>query len=231
MRRPQIITIDGPAASGKSTLGYLLAQALGYTYFDTGVLYRAITALALSRGLTLAHEPTIAALAAEVDLAVVPPTVADGRQSTVLADGADITMQLRSIEVDRNVSQVAGYPSVRAALREQQRRIGQRGQVVMVGRDIGTVVMPDADFKVFLQASVAARAARRQVDLHQQGDALAHATVAADIERRDALDAPNTIQAADAWIMDTDNVSPEQEVALILDLIEQGRWRPMAVER
>ncbi|MEA2985888.1 MAG: CMP/dCMP kinase, partial [Alphaproteobacteria bacterium] len=144
MHLPTVITIDGPAASGKSTLGELLARRLGYIYFDTGILYRALALLALRRNINLDDPEALANLARQVVLEVLPPTVEDGRQYTVLADGEDFTWDLRDAEVERNVSRVAGYPLVRTALRDQQRAIGLRGKVVMVGRDIGTIVMPDA---------------------------------------------------------------------------------------
>ncbi|GAC1355889.1 MAG: (d)CMP kinase [Herpetosiphon sp.] len=226
MQLPSIITIDGPAAAGKSTLGALLAAQLGYTYFDTGVLYRALTYLALHRHTPLADEEALATLAAEAILEVVPPLVNDGRQYTVLINGEDVTTALRDVAVDRNVSTVAGYPAVRDALRDQQRRIGSQGRIVMVGRDVGTVVMPDADLKVFLVASVGARAQRRHVEMHGRGDDLSRAVVEADLVRRDNLDAPNTFRPVDALLLDTDRLSPAQEVEAILSAIESRSWRP-----
>ncbi|MBA3946180.1 MAG: (d)CMP kinase [Herpetosiphonaceae bacterium] len=226
MQLPSVITIDGPAAAGKSTLGYLLAQRLGYTYFDTGVLYRAITCLALRRGTSPDDEEALTKLAQTAQLQVLPPTVADGRQYTVLANDIDITSGLREVTVDRNVSTISSYPAVRTALREQQRRIGAQGQVVMVGRDIGTVVMPKADLKVFLHASVEARAARRHADVLERGEALPSVTVEADLVRRDALDASNTFRPQDALVLDTDHLTPEQEIEAILQHIETRLWGP-----
>src|SRR3712207_623057 len=188
---PSVITIDGPAASGKSTLGELLARRLGYVYFDTGVLYRALTLLALRRGVLLDDDSALAELAQAVQLSVVPPTQDDGRQYTVLADNEDVTWALRDVDVERNVSRVAGYPAVRTALRAQQRAIGLRGNVVMVGRDIGSIVMPDADFKIFLEAPLAERARRRHDDLTRRSTHLSLDTVEADLRRRDALDQRN----------------------------------------
>lgn len=225
MELPSVITIDGPAAAGKSTLGFLLAQRLGYTYFDTGVLYRAVTWLALQHALPLTDEAAIAHLAATAELQVLPPTVADGRQYTVVADGVDLTHGLRDVAVDRNVSVVAGYPAVRAALRDQQRRIGSQGRVVMVGRDIGTVVMPNADLKVFLQASLGARAARRHAEVVERGEALASTTVEADLMRRDTLDAANTFQPTNALVLATDELTPQQEIEAILQFIEADQWQ------
>ena len=145
MRHPSTIAIDGPAASGKSTIGGLLAERLGYLYFDTGVMYRAVTWAVLAQGVAVEDEAGVTALAERLQIDVVRPTVDDGRQYTILADGQDVTWQIRRPEVDRGVSPVSAYAGVRAALTAQQRRIGQRGQIVMVGRDIGTVVLPEAD--------------------------------------------------------------------------------------
>lgn len=225
MRLPLVITIDGPAASGKSTLGFLLAQRLGYAFFDTGVLYRALTALALRRN-TGWDETTLALLAQKVNLQVLPPTENDGRRYTLLANGEDLTNDLHAVAVDRNVSRVASLPAVRTALKAQQRRIGLGGQIVMVGRDVGAVIMPDADLKIFLRASLAARAARRHAELLARGETLPLETVQADLGQRDAIDAANTFQPAEAWMLDTDTVSPTQEAQTIIDWIEQGTWQP-----
>ncbi len=218
---PSVITIDGPAASGKSTLGELLAQRLGYTYFDTGVLYRALTYLALQRGVALDSPEDLVALAQQTEIQVFPPTINDGRQYTVIADGEDITWALRTPEVERYVSIVSTYPDVRDALREQQRSIGCRGRVVMVGRDIGSIVMPDADFKVFLKASVEERARRRYQELVAKGHSIEYDTVLHDLERRDALDLRNTLQPSDAYVLCTDGLSPHDEVHLLISVLEQ----------
>jgi cytidylate kinase len=217
-----VITIDGPAASGKSTLGELLARQLGYVYFDTGVLYRAIALLALRRQIPLEEAEALAELARSVDLAVEPPTVDDGRQYTVLADGEDLTWELRDVMVDRNVSRVAAYPPVREALREQQRAIGLRGNVVMVGRDIGSVVMPDAMFKLFLDAPLSERAHRRHEELLQRGSELPLDTVIEDLRRRDALDKHNTMVPDDALVIHNEGMTPSEEVRYILDAFDQG---------
>ena len=222
MRVPAVITIDGPAASGKSTLGELLARRLGYVYFDTGVLYRALTLLAIRRRVSFDDAEALADLAESVELAVVPPTVKDGRQYTVLCDGEDITWAIRDVEVDRNVSRVAGYPAVRSALRAQQRTIGLRGNVVMVGRDIGTVVMPDAPYKLFLDASVDERARRRHAELSERGTDLPLSTVADDLRRRDALDERNTHVPPGAIILRNDGMTPEEEVERVLRSFEQN---------
>jgi len=125
LSKPSQIAIDGPAASGKSTIGGLLAERLDYVYFDTGVMYRAVTWVALQRGIDLADEAAVTVLAEHIHIEVTQPTVADGRQYTVYADGEDVTWQIRRPEVDHGVSPVSAYPGVRAALTAQQRRIGQ----------------------------------------------------------------------------------------------------------
>jgi cytidylate kinase len=135
-----IIAIDGTAASGKSTLAQRLADALGYLYFDTGVMYRAVTLAALHAGIEIEKEEEVTDLARNIEIDVLTPTLDDGRVYTVLINGEDVTWQIRSLEVDANVSQVSMYRGVRQAMTYRQREIGLRGNVVMVGRDIGTVV-------------------------------------------------------------------------------------------
>jgi cytidylate kinase len=221
MRLPSVITIDGPAASGKSTLGDLLARRLGYTYFDTGVLYRALTYLALEQGIPLDDIDALVQTAEQAALTVQPPTQDDGRQYTVLADGNDITWSIRAPAVERNVSKVSTYPAVRRALLEQQRTIGRRGRIVMVGRDIGSIVMPDADFKVFLLASAEERARRRHAELQAKGQDIAYATVLHDLQRRDALDQQNTLQPDDAYVLNSDGLAPADVVGQLLTALER----------
>ena len=158
--RPTTIAIDGPAASGKSTLGAALAEHLGYLYLDTGVMYRAGTWAALDRGLDIAAEADVTGLAESIQIDVEPASLDDGRQYDVICDGVDVTWLIRSSRVEAVVSPVSAYPGVRSAMVAQQRRIGLKGQVVMVGRDIGTVVLPEAPLKIYLDASVEERARR-----------------------------------------------------------------------
>ncbi len=155
------IAIDGPAASGKSTLALHLARRLGYLYFDTGVMYRAVTLAAIRKGLDLADEELVTALAEKVEIDVQPKLDPAGAPFEVFLDGEVVTGDLRTPEIDRNVSRVSAYRGVRHAMTGLQRTIGKRGGVVMVGRDIGTVVLPDADVKLYLDATVEARAHRR----------------------------------------------------------------------
>jgi len=166
---PSIIAIDGPAASGKSTIGLRLANALGYLFFDTGVMYRAVTWLALENNIDVKDESAVTALAEEAQIDIAPASKDDGRLCDVLVNGREITWETRSRRVDANVSIVAAYPGVRRALSQQQRRIGQRGNIVMVGRDIGTVVLPEADLKIYLDATAEERARRRYDEIIAKG--------------------------------------------------------------
>ena len=147
MKLPTIIAIDGPAASGKSTLAERMAAKLSYLYFDTGVMYRAVTLAALDKLSSVDDESVVTRLANEICIDVHVPEIMDGRKNTVLLDGVDVTWRLHEPRVDSNVSKVSAYAGVRIAMTEQQRSIGSRGAVVMVGRDIGTVVFPNAELK------------------------------------------------------------------------------------
>jgi CMP/dCMP kinase len=218
-----VIAIDGPAGAGKSTLGYLLAQRLGYLYFDTGIMYRALTLAAIERHLDPQSAAELTALAEVIAIDLEPPTVDDGRQATVLLDGRDVTWDLRAPAVEQAVSLVAAHPSVRTMLRAQQRAIGLRGRVVMVGRDIGTVVMPDADLKIYLATSLSERARRRTDELTARGRTVGLEGVTADVARRDALDNHVMDPAADAVILHGDALTPAEEVALILRHLEPLR--------
>lgn len=223
MKQPSIIAIDGPSASGKSTIGGLLAERLGYIYFDTGVMYRAVTWEALRRGIPIDDEAAVCALASTVVIDVNRPTVDDGRQYTVWIDGQDVTWEIRRPEVDREVSPVSAYAGVRAALTAQQRRIGQGGSIVMVGRDIGTIVFPEAELKLYLDASVEERARRRFREQLQRGDSCCYDDVLASMRRRDRIDSSRALAplrpAKDAVIIDTEGRSIESVLAYILGLM------------
>lgn len=223
MGKPARIAIDGPAASGKSTIGQLLAEKLGYLYFDTGVMYRAVTWAALVRGVPIEDEPAVTRLAETLRIDVIRPTVADGRQYTVLVDGEDVTWAIRTPQVDANVSPVSAYPGVRAALTAQQRRIGAAGQVVMVGRDIGTVVMPDADLKIYLDATVEERARRRYREILARGETADYEAVLAGMQRRDRIDSSRATaplcRAPDAVVLDTTRMGIQEVVRAIEGLI------------
>lgn len=222
---PSIIAIDGPAASGKSTVAEKLALELGYLYFDTGVMYRAVTLAALRKLSSTQDEAAISQIANEVQIDVLPPSRQDGRLSDVLLDGEDVTWAIRKPEVDSNVSQVSAYPEVRTALTRQQRRIGQRGQVVMVGRDIGTVVLPEAGLKIFLDASVEERARRRFEETRQRGESRTYDDILQAMKRRDMLDSSRAIAplcpAEDAVIINTDNIPVTEVILRVKDLLKK----------
>jgi cytidylate kinase len=222
---PQAIAIDGPAAAGKSTVGELLARELGYLYFDTGIMYRAVTWAALQRGIPIEDEVAIDALAEGVRIDVVQPTANDGRQYTVRVDGEDVTWELRSAEVEKWVSPVSAYPRVRTALTAQQRRIGQAGKVVMVGRDIGTVVLPEAPLKIYLEATVEERAKRRCQESLARGAACRYEDVLRNMRRRDKIDSEREAAplrtAEDACVINTTNLTVDQVMERVRTLIRE----------
>jgi cytidylate kinase (EC 2.7.4.14) len=221
---PAIITIDGPVASGKSTIGYLLAQKLGYLYLDTGAMYRAVTWAALTRGVPVEDERAVTALAEGLHIDITRPTVDDGRQYTVLADGEDVTWDIRRPEVDANVSVISAYPGVRKAMVAHQRRIAAAGRVIMVGRDIGSVVLPDADLKLYLDATPQERARRRWLERQAWGESVTYEEVLAMMLRRDEIDshrAVSPLRVPDgAVVIDTTGLTIDEVLALILRRIE-----------
>jgi cytidylate kinase len=214
MNHPGIIAIDGPAASGKSTLGKRLASAMSYLYFDTGVMYRAVTWGALQRGIDVYDEEAVTALANTIRIDVRPPSKIDGRACDVLADGADVTWETRYQEVDANVSIVSAYLGVRQALAAQQRRIGLRGRVVMIGRDIGTVVLPEADLKIYLDASPEVRARRRHLEALQRDPQANYEQILAGVRMRDEIDSTRAFSplrvAEDAVVVDSNELDADQ---------------------
>jgi cytidylate kinase len=222
--RPSIIAIDGPAASGKSTLGRRLADALGYLFFDTGLMYRAVTWLALQRGINISDEASVTALAEKMQIDVRPASKSDGRASDVVLEGRDITWETRLPEVDANVSAVAAYRGVRQAMSEQQRRIGRRGNVVMVGRDIGTVVLPEADLKIYLDASTRERARRRHEENRERGSSSDYDDIFSQVKERDRIDSTRDVAplraAADAVVIDSDKLSADEVFEQVRRLYE-----------
>lgn len=228
--RPAIIAIDGPAASGKSTVGFRLADVLDYLFFDTGVMYRAVTWAALAHNVAIDDEAAISALAhtITIDICSPQPDQQDGRHTTVLVDGEDVTWLIRAPEVDRNVSAVSAYPEVRRAMTAKQREIAQRyGRgdadkrgIIMVGRDIGTVVMPDALLKLYIDATPEERARRRYHELRKQGKSITYDQVLADMVRRDRIDSERAHsplrRAEDAIRIDNSTQSAEDTLAQAL---------------
>jgi cytidylate kinase len=187
-------------------------------------MYRAAALMALRRGVVIDDEAAVTQLSEQLAIDVRPPTVDDGRRYTVLVDGQDVTYEIRSPEVDAAVSPVSAYPGVRAALTAQQRKIGERGRVVMVGRDIGTVVLPNADLKIYLDASPEERARRRLRDCQARGEDTQFEQVLAGVLRRDEIDggrehAPLRV-AEDAVVIDSTDLSAAQVLARIRVLLE-----------
>jgi cytidylate kinase len=220
---PRTIAIDGPAGSGKSTLGMLLAKDLGYLYFDTGVMYRAVTLAAIRKGLDVADEVGIGKLARKIRIDVQPPSKEDGRYYDVLLDNEDVTWEIRSDAVNDYVSPVSTYAEVREAMTVQQRRIAQENKVVMVGRDIGTVVMPDAALKIFLDASVEVRAHRRYQELTRRGDRADFNIVLQSLTNRDRIDSSRRIAplkiAEDAIVIQSDCLNIQEVFEKVRELV------------
>lgn len=221
---PSIIAIDGPAASGKSTIGLRLAEALSYLFFDTGVMYRAITWLALTRGVDIYDEAAVTALAEQTQIDVAPASEPDGRACDVIVNGRDITWETRSPQVDENVSVVSAYPGVREALTQQQRRIGQRGKIVMVGRDIGTVVLPDADLKIYLDATAEERARRRYEEIIARNATANYEEILEGVIERDRIDSTRDVAplraAQDAIVLDSDKLTADEVFEQVLALVK-----------
>jgi len=219
---PSIIALDGPAASGKSTLGRRIADSLGYLFFDTGVMYRAVTWIALHYDMNLQDEAAITELAQKAQIDIRPPSKTDGRACDVVIGEKDVTWDMRGEDVDANVSLVSAYAGVRQALSEQQRRIGLRGKVIMVGRDIGTVVLPEADLKVYLDASAEERARRRYNEVIARGETANSEEILKKVIERDHLDSTRAVAplrpADDAIILDSDKMDADQVFAHVMEL-------------
>lgn len=223
MALPRTIAIDGPAGAGKSTIGALVAERLGYLFLDTGAMYRAIALAAQRREIDPDDAERLTALAHEARVTIGPATKRDGRAYTVLLDGSDVTWEIRSADIDHSVSQVARVPGVRDAMVAQQRALAQRGRVVMVGRDIGTVVLPNADRKIFLTASAGERARRREEELATRGEHRPRQELLHEILRRDQLDSERVTSplkaAPDAVVVQTDGLEVRDALERVLGAI------------
>ncbi|HET7010869.1 MAG TPA: (d)CMP kinase [Anaerolineales bacterium] len=224
MSTPNVIAIDGPAASGKTTLARRLAERLGYLFFDTGVMYRAVTLAALRQSVPVADQPAVEAIAESLEIDVRPPGLSDGRMYDVIVDGEDVTWAIRSRPVDAHVSQVSAYPGVRRAMTRRQREIGLRGKVVMAGRDIGTVVLPEADLKLYVVASQEERARRRYRELIDRGETADLEAIGEAMAARDRFDASRELApmrpADDAHVLDTTALTIDEAVECALGLME-----------
>lgn len=220
-----VIALDGPAASGKTTIGKQLADALGYIFLDTGCMYRAATLAVLQQGIDVYDETAVTDLVRTIDMAVKPGNGHnDGRAYTVLLNDEDVTWAIRKPEVDANVSQVSKYAGVRHELVQRQRAMAARGSIVMVGRDIGTVVLPDAPLKLYMTATAAERAQRRWQDRRAQGYDADFDAILADVERRDRIDSNRQHSplrpAGDALLIDTTGYSIADVFAQVLKLVQ-----------
>ena len=222
MRSFVAIAIDGPAGGGKGTIAQHLAQSLGFLYVDTGAMYRAVAWLALHRGISLEDEEAISALARSADIRFLPQQN-DQSRYRILINGHDVTEAIREPQVDRGSSIVAQYPEVRQVLVEKQRNLAQSTHVVMEGRDITTVVLPDADVKLFITASLEERARRRYIQRVNKGIAADLSTIQAELAERDKRDterqtAPMRVPK-EAIVIDTTNQQVEYSVHIVLRLV------------
>ncbi len=224
------VAIDGPAASGKSTTAKLVAQKLGYLHLDTGAMYRAITVGVLREGIAVEVMKSVEEFAERADLVID----ADGSEGNrVILNGVDVTGAIRTPEVTRNVSAVSSYPMVRSVLVREQRKLAREGGIVLEGRDIGTVVLPDAELKIFLTANVRERARRRKKDLLTAGISVDEDDVVREIEERDRKDSTRQVsplrKADDAVVLDTSTLTIEEQVDFIVEkakaLIRAGEER------
>ncbi len=222
----RLITIDGPVAVGKSSVGLLLAEKLSFQFFDTGVIYRTFTWKALAAELSPVDTEALVRLALNTVFDFVP---AEGSRLVVLVDGEDVSRYIGDPEVEHNVALIAKIPQVRERMVSEQRRMATELRLVMAGRDIGTIVLPWADLKVFLQASVAERAKRRYTELVERGADPSYESVLADLEQRDHNDTTRAVSplkpAEDAVVINTDGLSLEEVVDRILALAHE-RERP-----
>lgn len=219
-RSKPIVAIDGPAGSGKSTLAKLAAGRLGFVHIDTGALYRSVAWKTLSTKTDFDDKEAVSSLAE--NLTVQFEHTSEGNR--VLVDGRDVSLDIRTEEVSKNASRVSAIPGVRAALLDQQRNLGSKGAAVMEGRDIGTVVFPDAEVKIFLTASDEERAQRRMKELQTRGQSTSFETVLQDIRDRDKNDMERAVaplkKADDAIELDTTGLTIDQVLERIVEIVQ-----------
>ena len=212
-----VVAIDGPAAAGKSTISKLVAKSLGFTYIDTGAMYRAFTSYVIDKCIDTKNEKECVKLIPEVDIVLYP----DGK---VMCSGKDVTRIIREQKVSSNVSYIASYKDIRLALVELQRKMAESQSVVMDGRDIGTYVLPNADVKIFMVASVKERADRRFKENMEKGIPCTYEEIVVDVEKRDRIDSSRAFAplkpAEDSILLDTSLLSIEQVHAAVLKIIK-----------
>ena len=203
----------------------MLAKKLGYLYLDTGVMYRAVTGEALYRSIPISDEQTVTQLAQKIRIDIQSPDVNDGRDMTLRVDGRDLTWEIRDRVIDQNVSPVSAYAGVRQAMVAEQRRIGKQGRIVVVGRDIGTVVFPDADSKIYLDASLEERARRRFLERRNRGEQVEYDAILNEVRRRDEIDSSRSVsplkKADDAEYIDSTGLSIDQVMSRVAEIIER----------
>lgn len=217
MRDRFVVAIDGTAASGKSTTARAVAKRLNFSYIDTGAMYRALTLKALKEELDISDPSCLAELARDTDISL--------REERVILDGVDVTDEIRTPEVDVNVSLVSSYPEVREGLVELQRAMGKEGRVVCEGRDIGTVVFPEADLKIFMEANLSERAKRRRKERTESGLEVSPERVKSEVARRDLFDSQREAsplrRAEGAILIDTTDLTIEEQVEAVVREIEK----------
>ncbi len=223
MPLPASIAIDGPAAVGKSTVGRIVASQLGYHFIDTGEMYRSLTWLALHEGIAMDDATSLARLAGEATIDL--RSRSDVIHGSVLINGRDVTDAIHTPSVEASVSHVSRVPAVREAMVAKQRSMARQEKVVMAGRDIGTVVLPQAGLKVFLTAPLKQRAHRRHCEQQSKGMEANYEAIFADLERRDKIDTHRPVSplrpAADARVIDTQGLTPEQVAGVIVKLAKE----------
>ncbi len=222
-RTKPVVAIDGPAGAGKSTVTKKVAEALGYTRVDTGALYRTVALVCFQRGVDLENVQAVGRVAQELSERNAVVLATQGDTVSVTAQGRDVTEEIRSREASLGASIVSQVPEVREALLTMQRQLGASGGVVLEGRDIGSVVFPDAEAKFYLTASAEVRAARRRDELAAKGEAPALDDIIAEVNERDRRDTERPIaplvQAEDAYVIDSSNLSIDEVVALIVERV------------
>jgi len=220
----EVIAIDGPAGSGKSTVSKLVAERLGFIYIDTGAMYRALTLKVMRKNVDFGAENRIVELSGDLDIKLLPPDKS-GNLIRVILDGQDVSEEIRKMEVTGNVKHVAGIPAVRENMVKLQRRmVGGMNGAVMEGRDIGTVVLPRARYKFYIDASFDERVERRLAELRAKGHPITRSEVAEDVKQRDHTDKTRKVgplkKAGDAVFIDTTDLSIEEVVTKIIQHVK-----------